>query len=73
MIFMIASGKRVAEFIPLLSLYVFAAYRTIPALNRLFNSTTSVYYNMAIVDKIYEDMIEASSPEFPLNNVDRKP
>lgn len=72
MIFMIASGKRVAEFIPLLSLYVFAAYRTIPALNRLFNSTTSVYYNMAIVDKIYEDMIEASSPEFPLNNADRE-
>jgi ABC-type multidrug transport system fused ATPase/permease subunit len=57
-ILMIARERKVVEFIPLLSLYAFAAYRTIPALNRLFNSTATVYYNIAIVDKIYEDMIE---------------
>jgi ATP-binding cassette subfamily C protein len=57
-IFMIARGERVIDFIPLLSLYAFAAYRTMPALNRLFNAMTRVYYNTAIVDKIYEDMIE---------------
>ncbi len=57
-ILMIAREGKVVEFIPLLSLYAFAAYRTIPALNRLFNSTATVYYNIAIVDKIYEDMIE---------------
>lgn len=55
---MIARRERVIDFIPLLSLYAFAAYRTIPALNRLFNAVTSVYYNIAIVDKIYEDMVE---------------
>jgi ATP-binding cassette subfamily C protein len=57
-IFMIARGERVIDFVPLLSLYAFAAYRTLPALNRLFNAMTRVYYNIAIVDKIYEDMIE---------------
>jgi len=30
----------------------------LPALNRLFGAMTRVYYNTAIVDKIYEDMIE---------------
>lgn len=57
-IFMIARKESVIDFIPLLSLYAFAAYRTLPALNRLYNAITSVYYNIAIVDKIYEDMIE---------------
>jgi ATP-binding cassette subfamily C protein len=56
-IFMIARGERVIDFVPLLSLYAFAAYRTLPALNRLFGAMTRVYYNTAIVDKIYEDMI----------------
>lgn len=62
-IFMIARGERVIDFIPMLSLYAFAAYRTLPALNRLFNSVTTVYYNMAIVDKIYEDMVDIAPPK----------
>ncbi len=62
-ILMIAREGKVVEFIPLLSLYAFAAYRTIPALNRLFNSTATVYYNIAIVDKIYEDMIGIVPPK----------
>ena len=62
-ILMIAREGKVVEFIPLLSLYAFAAYRIIPALNRLFNSTATVYYNIAIVDKIYEDMIEITLPK----------
>jgi ATP-binding cassette, subfamily B, bacterial PglK len=57
-IFMIARGESVVDFIPLLGLYAFAAYRMMPALHRFFNSLTKVYYNTAIVDKIYEDMIE---------------
>ncbi|MDD4363282.1 MAG: ABC transporter ATP-binding protein [Atribacterota bacterium] len=57
-IFMIDRGERVIDFVPLLSLYAFAAYRTLPALNRLFGAMTRVYYNTAVVDKIYEDMIE---------------
>ena len=62
-IFMIARRERVIDFIPILSLYAFAAYRTLPALNRLFNSVTTVYYNIAIVDKIYEDMVEITPPK----------
>lgn len=65
-IIMIARGEKVIDFIPLLSLYAFAAYRAMPALNRLYSAMTTVYYNTAIVDKIYEDMIEIGlykSPE----------
>jgi ATP-binding cassette, subfamily B, bacterial PglK len=57
-IFMIAKGESVVDFIPLLSLFAFAAYRMMPSLHRFFNALTRVYYNTAIVDKIYEDMIE---------------
>ncbi len=69
-IFMIIRGDKTLEFIPLLSLYAFAAYRIIPALNRLFNSTATVYYNIAIVDKIYEDMIEIVPPKILLPKPD---
>jgi ATP-binding cassette, subfamily B, bacterial PglK len=55
---MIAKGESVVDFIPLLSLFAFAAYRMMPSLHRFFNALTRVYYNTAIVDKIYEDMIE---------------
>jgi len=65
-IFMIARGERVIDFVPLLSLYAFAAYRTLPALNRLFGAMTRVYYNTAIVDKIYEDMIEIEPQKKPI-------
>lgn len=64
-LFMISKGVKVVDFVPLLSLYAFAAYRTMPALNRLFNAVTRVYYNTAIVDKIYEDMIEVGLPKQP--------
>ena len=56
-LFMIARGEKVTDFLPLLSLYAFAAYRTLPALNRLLAAAGSVYYNIAIVDKIYEEMV----------------
>ncbi len=56
-LFMIACGEKVTDFLPLLSLYAFAAYRTLPALNRLLAAAGIVYYNIAIVDKIYEDMV----------------
>jgi len=64
-LFVIAKGEKVIDFVPLLSLYALAASRTIPALNRLFNAITRVYYNIAIVDKIYEDMIEIGLPQKP--------
>lgn len=60
-LFMISRGDKVMDFIPLLSLYAFAAYRTIPAFNRLFNAMTKVHYNSTIVDKIYIDMVELAS------------
>ena len=65
-IVMIIQGQSVKDFIPLLSLYAFAAYRAMPALHRLFNSTTKIYYNTAILDKIHEDMIESEFKEQPI-------
>lgn len=71
-IIMIAQGESVGSFIPLLSLYAFAAYRTMPALHRFFNATTRVYYNTAVLDKIHEDMIESDvqqQPELPSKKI----
>jgi len=64
-VLMMMRGESVANFIPLLSLYAFAAYRTMPALHKFYNSVTRVYYNNAILDKIHEDMIESESHQQP--------
>lgn len=59
----IQRGESIESFIPLLSLYAFAAYRTMPAIHRFYNAMTKVHYNKAILDKIYEDMIEKADPQ----------
>ncbi|HPQ38653.1 MAG TPA: ABC transporter transmembrane domain-containing protein, partial [Synergistaceae bacterium] len=51
-------GEKVATIIPLVSLYAFAGKRMMPALQIIYLSVTQIYYNQAILDKVYQDMIE---------------
>jgi len=43
------------QVIPLASLFAFAGYRLMPALQEIFTSFTQMQFNMAVLDRIYED------------------
>ncbi len=54
-------GEAINQLIPIVSLFAFAGYRMLPALNNLYNDVVHLYYNQAVLDKIYIDMIEEES------------
>lgn len=45
------------QVIPLASLFAFAGYRLMPALQEIFTSFTKMQFNKAVLDRIYEDFI----------------
>ena len=42
--------------LPVVSLYVFAGYRLIPAFQQIYQSVTQITYNSPAIDKIYNDI-----------------
>ena len=42
--------------IPIISLYVFAGYRLIPAFQNIYNSFTQISFIKPLIDKLYEDI-----------------
>ncbi len=55
-ILLIYRGASVEKSLPLISLFVFAGYRLIPALQEIFKAISTLKFNKAILDKIYSDM-----------------
>ena len=45
-----------SEVIPLVSLFAFAGYRLLPAMQRVFHDLTSIYFNQAILDSLHPDL-----------------
>ena len=45
------------QVIPLATLFAFAGYRLMPALQEIFTSFTKMQFNRAVLDRIYEDFI----------------
>ncbi|MBM3256564.1 MAG: ABC transporter ATP-binding protein [Candidatus Moranbacteria bacterium] len=56
LIFLIYSGIPTQKIIPIISFFAFAGYRLMPALQEIFNSLTTLKFNRASLDRIYEDM-----------------
>lgn len=56
------------EVIPLVSLFAFAGYRMMPAMQKVFHSLTNINFNQAILDSIHSDIIE--SDNFELENIE---
>ncbi len=46
--------------IPLVSLFAFAGYRLLPAMQKVFQAVTSIYFNQSILDTLYEDLMQGS-------------
>lgn len=58
----LVTKDNVQQAIPLISLYAFAGYRLMPALQDAFNSLTTLQFSSAIVDRIHAD-ITIESPD----------
>jgi len=52
---MLLSREDASQVIPLASLFAFAGYRLMPALQDLFTSFTQMQFNKAVIDRIYKD------------------
>lgn len=59
----LAKGGDVAVIIPLVSLYAFAGKRIMPALQNIYASITQLYYNQAILDRLYADLLSDEQPK----------
>ncbi|MFA7245488.1 MAG: ATP-binding cassette domain-containing protein [Candidatus Magasanikbacteria bacterium] len=57
-LFLFSSGFLINEIIPLVSFFVFAGYRLMPALQDAFNSFTVFRFNKVVLDSIHKDMLE---------------
>lgn len=59
-LFYIAVKRDIAQMIPLISLYAFAAYRLIPALQAIFTGLSEIRYNLPALDILHKDIIKNS-------------
>jgi ABC-type multidrug transport system fused ATPase/permease subunit len=54
-IVMIHSGSQINEFLPLLTVYAFGAYRLLPILQKIFRAFTNIRYKFPIVENLNKD------------------
>jgi ABC-type multidrug transport system fused ATPase/permease subunit len=57
-VIMIASGKQIDDFLPVLTVYAFGAYRLLPTLQKIFKAIASMKYSFPIVENLYQDFKE---------------
>ena len=63
MVVMIRFGAVIDDFLPLLTVYAFGAYRLLPLLQKVFRAFASVRYSFAIVEELYHDFRELPEGE----------
>ncbi|MDR2484670.1 MAG: ABC transporter ATP-binding protein/permease [Treponema sp.] len=57
-LFMIHFGAVIDDFLPVLTVYVFGAYRMLPLLQKVFKAAASIKYSFPIVEELYRDFKE---------------
>ncbi|MFW5787760.1 MAG: ATP-binding cassette domain-containing protein, partial [Halanaerobiales bacterium] len=55
-LYLIVTGEDVKGVVPVVSLFAFAGYRLMPALQKVFAAANSLVFNSAILDRVYEDI-----------------
>ena len=55
---LIITEQDIGQIIPMVSFFVFAGYRVMPVLNRMFVAATKLQFNRAVLDKIHSDLKE---------------
>jgi ABC-type multidrug transport system fused ATPase/permease subunit len=78
-LFTIERGSRVEEFLPILALYAFGAYRLLPAFQKIFSAVASIKYYSPVVESLNdsftnllegESLIDLDSPRMEFHNID---
>jgi ABC-type multidrug transport system fused ATPase/permease subunit len=54
-IVMIHGGSKIDEFLPVLTIYAFGAYRLLPSLQKIFRAISNIKYHFAIIDNLNKD------------------
>jgi ABC-type multidrug transport system fused ATPase/permease subunit len=57
-VFMIKSGIKMEEYLPLLTVYAFGAYRLLPILQKIFRGIASIKYYSPVIENLYKDFKE---------------
>ncbi|ADQ13537.1 ABC transporter ATP-binding protein [Halanaerobium hydrogeniformans] len=57
-LYLIISGQEASQVVPIVSLFAFAGYRLMPALQKIFAGVSSLTFNSAVLDRIHEDIFE---------------
>lgn len=57
-LYFMISGQDASSLVPMVSLFAFAGYRLMPALQKIFRSVSSLNFNDAILDRIHNDIFE---------------
>lgn len=57
-LFLLSSGEDARQALPLVSIFAFAGYRLVPALQGIFNAAVSFQFNKSSLDKVHEDLTE---------------
>jgi len=52
---MLLTREDARQVIPMVSLFAFAGYRLMPALQEIFTSSTKMQFNLAVLDRIHDD------------------
>ena len=68
----ISSGA-LGQILPILGLYTFAAYRTKPAVQNIYQGIASLSYGQAAVDNLYAEMYPKCYHDLPQTNVNLLP
>ncbi len=67
-LYYIVIGEGLKTFLPLASMYAFAAYKIMPALQRVFNAMTKIRFYSPVLDKLHKEGIkknrQTKSPDF---------
>ncbi len=57
-LYLLAASRDLNSIIPVLSLFALAGYRLLPSLQMIFKSVSQIRYNHAVLDAIFESMVE---------------
>ena len=62
-VYLLSLGQDVTSILPTLTVYVFAIYRLMPALQNIFSAVTSIRSNEASLNTVYHDMQTSEVPD----------
>ena len=57
--------KNMQDILPILSLFIFAGYRLMPAMQKIFNSLTKLKFNTSVVDLVYDHLMNYQQLSLP--------